>query len=67
MSLVHRKSLFFVKASKLFDPFEGSLPKFNKQIENRLAVYSASKDKFATEEGYGKFIKSYTVSEIGYR
>jgi hypothetical protein len=32
MSLVNRKSLFFVKASELFDPFEGSLPRFNRKI-----------------------------------
>lgn len=65
MSLVERKSLFFVKASKLFDPFEGSLPRFNKQIENRFSIYSENKHKFPTEEGYLNFIKSYP--DAGYK
>jgi hypothetical protein len=59
MSIIDRKSLFFVKASKLFDPFEGSLPKFNRQIENREAVYSRTRGNFASEEQYRFFVNSY--------
>jgi hypothetical protein len=52
VSLLDRKALFFVKASKLFDPFEGPLPEFNKI--NRPSVYAEHK---ADDESFNKFVQ----------
>jgi len=56
VSLLDRKALFFVKASKLIDPFEGTLPEFNKI--SRPSVYAGYKDKFPDDESFNKFIDS---------
>jgi hypothetical protein len=58
VSLLDRKALFFVKASKLYDPFEGTLPEFNKI--NRPSMYAEYKDKFPDYESFNKFIDSGT-------
>lgn len=41
VSMLDRKSLFFVKVSKLQDPYEGTMPKFNDMV--RESVYESAK------------------------
>jgi len=65
VSLLHRKALFFVKASKLFDPFEGTLPEFNKI--SRPSVYAEYKDKFPDDESFNKFIDSVDGTEQAFK
>ena len=54
VSLLDKKALFFTKASKLFDPFEGTLPEFNKI--SRPSVYAEHKVKFRDDESFNKFV-----------
>ena len=32
VSMLHRKALFFIKANKLRDPYEGLIPQFNNNM-----------------------------------
>ena len=54
VSLLDKKALFFTKASKLFDPFEGTLPEFNKI--SRPSVHAEHKVKFRDDESFNKFV-----------
>jgi hypothetical protein len=33
VSMLHRKALFFIKANKLRDPYEGLIPQFNNKMK----------------------------------
>lgn len=47
VSMLDRKALFFVKASKFRDPYEGTVPKYNDL--NRALVYEEQKNSFQSE------------------
>jgi hypothetical protein len=47
LSIVHRKALFFVKASEVDDPYEGTIPNFNeKQAPEIYKPYFPSEEQF---------------------
>jgi hypothetical protein len=60
ISLIDKKSLFFTKASKFPDPYEGTIPKHNEVV--RRTIYEEAKPQFQSEEQFNSFIRS--VPEI---
>ena len=56
VSMLDRKALFFVKASKFRDPYEGTVPKYNDF--NRALVYEEQKNSFQSEEQFNRFIET---------
>ncbi|HEY6886015.1 MAG TPA: hypothetical protein VI278_18440 [Nitrososphaeraceae archaeon] len=60
ISLIDRKSLFFTKASKFPDPYEGTIPKHDEVV--RRTIYEQAKPQFESEEQFNSFIR--TVPEI---
>ena len=55
-SMIDGRSLFFVKASKLRDPYEGTMPEYNDQI--RRSVYESQKQNFKDDDQFEKFLQS---------
>jgi hypothetical protein len=60
ISLIDKKSLFFTKASKFPDPYEGTIPKHNEVV--RRTMYEQVKPEFESDEQFDSFIRS--VPEI---
>ncbi|HJU33856.1 MAG TPA: hypothetical protein VJ695_01915 [Nitrososphaera sp.] len=65
VSMLHRKALFFVKANKLRDPYEGIVPKFN----NNLIRSSAHKGKEQKrnsrgQEQFNHFIQALPKTKV---
>jgi len=50
VSMLHRKALFFIKANKLRDPYEGFIPKFN-NIQ-RSSVYDKEEKEEAEKQNF---------------
>ena len=55
VSMLHRKALFFVKANKLRDPYEGIMPQFNNLI--RSPGYSKEKQQSQSQEQSSRYIE----------
>jgi len=55
-NMIDRNSLFFVKASKLRDPYEGTMPEYNDQI--RRSVYESQKQNFKDNNQFEQFLQS---------
>ncbi|MFL6510680.1 MAG: DUF2971 domain-containing protein [Nitrososphaera sp.] len=45
VSMLHRKALFFVKANKLRDPYEGIIPQFNNVLTSTIHAIEREKEK----------------------
>jgi hypothetical protein len=56
VSMLDREALFFVKASKFRDLYEGTLPKYNDL--NRALVYEEQRNSFQSEEQFIRFIET---------
>lgn len=56
VSILDRKALFFVKASKFRDLYEGTVPKYNDL--NRASVYEEQSNSFLNEEQFKRFIET---------
>ena len=56
VSMLDRKALFFVKASKFRDLYEGTIPKYNDL--NRASVYEEQRNSFQSEEQFNRFIET---------
>jgi hypothetical protein len=56
VSMLHRMQLFFIKANKLRDPYEGTMPQFNNLI--RSEIYATEKHKFQSEDQFNHFIST---------
>ena len=56
VSLIDKKSLFFIKAIKFDDPYEGTIPKYNDVA--RREVYQEEKQKFKDEEQFEQFLRA---------
>jgi hypothetical protein len=54
INLIHKKSLFFTKTSKFSDPYEGTIPKYNKIV--RRNTYAKIEPKFESKEQFDRFI-----------
>ncbi|GKS67412.1 hypothetical protein YTPLAS73_09590 [Nitrosarchaeum sp.] len=64
-SLLEKESLHFSKVTSFEDPFEGTVPEFNKK--NTKQVYSEIQDRFASKKQFDKFIKNKPkMDEITY-
>jgi hypothetical protein len=55
VSMLHRKALFFVKANKLRDPYEGIMPQFNNLI--RSSGYREENQKSQSQEQFSRYIQ----------
>jgi hypothetical protein len=55
VSMLHRKALFFVKANKLRDPYEGIMPQFNNLI--RASGYREENQKSQSREQSSRYIQ----------
>jgi hypothetical protein len=55
VSMLHRKALFFVKANKLRDPYEGIMPQFNNSI--RSPGYSKENQQSHSQEQSSRYIQ----------
>jgi len=56
VSMLHRKALFFIKANKLRDPYEGIIPQFNDVI--RSSEYNkVQKQNFQSQDQSNHFIE----------
>ena len=55
VSMLHRKALFFVKANKLRDPYEGIMPQFNNLI--RSPGYSKVHQRSQSQEQSSQYIE----------
>src|SRR5918995_5528130 len=55
VSMLHRKALFFVKANKLRDPYEGIIPQFNDGI--RSPGYSKENQQSQSQEQSSRYIQ----------
>jgi hypothetical protein len=55
VSMLHRKALFFVKANKLRDPYEGIMPQFNNLV--RPTEYSKENQKTQNNEQSSRHIQ----------
>ena len=55
VSMLHRKALFFVKANKLRDPYEGIMPEFNNLI--RSPGYSKVHQQSQSQEQSSRYIE----------
>jgi hypothetical protein len=64
--LLYSKSLFFCNTRKFGDPFEGSLPEFNNNIDDQKE-YSISKDLFHNKKKFRKTIKSKIITNWNYQ
>lgn len=71
ISLLDKKSLFFTRADKFQDPYEGILPKFNELKNNRFDIYQHVISKFKTNQEFEKTIQEtipnsmkYTLNEL---
>jgi hypothetical protein len=60
VSILDRKALFFVKASKFRDPYEGTVPKYNDL--NRALVYEEQRNSFQSEEQFNQFIETMPLT-----
>jgi hypothetical protein len=56
VSMLDRKALFFVKARKFRDPYEGTVPKYNDL--NRALVYEEQRNSFQSEGQFNRFIET---------
>lgn len=64
--LLFSKSLFFCNTRKFGDPFEGSLPEFNNNI-NGQKEYQISKELIHNKKNFQKSIKSKTITNWSYQ
>ena len=64
--LLYSKSLFFCNTRKFGDPFEGSLPEFNNNIDDQKE-YSISKDLLHNKKKFRKTIKSKIITKWNYQ
>ena len=64
--LLYSKSLFFCNTRKFGDPFEGSLPEFNNNI-NKQKKYQTSKELLNNKKNFQKSIKSKTITNWSYQ
>ena len=64
--LLYSKSLFFVILENLANPFEGSLPEFNNNIDDQKE-YSISKDLLHNKKKFRKTIKSKIITNWNYQ
>lgn len=55
VSIMDRGALFFVRVSKLEDPYEGTMPEYNDMV--RRSVYEPEKSKFKDEKLFEKFLE----------
>ncbi len=62
VSMLHRKALFFVKANKLRDPYEGMIPQFNNVLTS--TIHAKEREKEKEKEGYRNTDKLNLVSPI---
>lgn len=56
VSMLHRKALFFVKATKLRDPYEGIMPQFNNLI--RSPGYSKVHQQYQSKSNLANILKN---------
>lgn len=64
--LLYSKSLFFCNTRKFGDPFEGSLPEFNNNI-NEQKEYQISKELLHNKKIFQKSTKSKTIPNWSYQ
>jgi hypothetical protein len=64
--LLYSKSLFFCNTRKFGDPFEGSLPEFNNNIDDQKE-YSITKDLLHNKKKFRKTIKSKIITNWNYQ
>src|SRR5659263_439614 len=57
VSLLEKQSLYFARADKFSDPFEGSFSKFN--VQNRPNVYGVSEENMKYYSYCGKKMRQY--------
>jgi hypothetical protein len=63
VSMLHRKALFFIKANKLRDPYEGLIPQFNNNNYNRTRGSEYNKQgeeesqKFQSQDQSNRFVQ----------
>ena len=57
VSMLHRKALFFIKANKLRDPYEGIIPQFNNVIRSSEHSREEQKQYFQNQEQSNHFVQ----------
>jgi hypothetical protein len=60
VSMLHRKALFFIKANKLRDPYEGLIPQFNNTIrcsESNKEEKEEEKQNFQSQDQSNRFLQ----------
>ena len=64
VSMLHRKALFFVKANKLRDPYEGIIPKFNDLSSSSGHKENYEKEHSQRQEQFNYFIQTLPQTKL---